>query len=129
MDHATIGRVAEQVDGQTVRFLSLRQDGPPSLLQHFVALTADVPHSGRYVVSAVGIAGPDAGVVQMLRDDQPIGQPIDFYAPRRGKTDLLRLAEIDLIRGPNHLFFALVGKNEKSTGEGFRPRGSPLPAR
>jgi hypothetical protein len=55
----------------------------------------------------------------MLRDDQPIGKPIDFYAPRRGKTDLLRLAEIDLTRGPNHLFFALVGKNEKSTGKGF----------
>ena len=119
MDHATIGRVAEQIDGQTVRFLSLRQDGPPSLLQHFVALTADVPRSGRYVVSAVGIAGPDAGIVQMLRDDQPIGKPVDFYAPRRGKTDLLRLAEIDLTRGPNHLFFALVGKNEKSTGKGF----------
>jgi len=119
LDHATIGRVAEQIDGQTVRFLSLRQDGPPSLLQHFVALSADVPRSGRYVVSAIGIAGPDAGIVQMLRDDQPIGKPVDFYSPRRGKTDLLQLAEIDLARGPNHLFFALVGKNEKSTGKGF----------
>lgn len=119
MDHATIGRVQERIDGQTVRFLSLRQNGRPSLLQHFVALTADVPQSGRYVVSAVGVAGPDAGIVQMLRDDQPIGESLDFYAPRRCKTGLRKLAEMDLTRGPNHLFFALMGKNAKSTGNGF----------
>jgi len=93
--------------------------GQPTLSQHFVALTADVPASGRYAVSAVGIAGPDAGIVQMLRDDQPVGEPIDFYAPRRVKTRALKLAELNLTRGPNHLFFALVGKNEKSTGKGF----------
>jgi hypothetical protein len=118
-DNATLTKVPEKLNGQAVRYLSLRQTGPPRYLRHFIAITADVPVEGEYAISAEFVAGPDASVVQMLANDQPVGESVDLYAPERGLSGLRKLSKLHLPGGLNHLYFALVGANPKSTGKGF----------
>jgi hypothetical protein len=118
-DHATLAKADVRVGRDTVRVLSLRQTGPPIMLGHYVAIMADVPVEGRYAVSVEGISGPDAGQVQILVNDQPVGAVVDFYAPESRLSGPQALAEIDLVKGSRPVFFAMVGKNPKSTGAGF----------
>ena len=118
-DHATLTKADVKVGRDTVRALSLRQTGPPIMLGHFVAITADAPVEGRYAVSVEGISGPDAGQVQLLVNDQPAGSVVDFYAPERRLSGRQALVQLDLVKGLNPVYVAMVGKNSKSSGKGF----------
>jgi hypothetical protein len=119
IDHATLTKATTKIGNDTVRYLSLRQTGPPSLSGHFVAITVEILEAGSYAVSADLVRGPDSGVVQLLVADQPVGESIDTYGPEGGLTGPRKLAELRLERGPNHLYFGLVGQNPKSRGLGF----------
>jgi len=110
---ATIAKVKEKVGDTTIRYLSLRQTGRGEMQGHFIALTADVPAAGRYAISLEGVAGPDAGVVQMRMDDQPVGEKVDFRAAARALSGPHRMAEVILEPGLNQLYFGLV------EGKGF----------
>jgi hypothetical protein len=118
-DHATLSKGDVKVGRQSVRCLSLRQTGRPIMQGHYVALVADAPVAGRYALSVEGISGPEAGQVQVLVNDQPVGAVVDFYATEPVMSGLRPLAELDLARGPNPIFLAMVGHNPKSTGLGF----------
>lgn len=118
-DRATITKAEVKAGRDTVRVLSLRQTGRPVMLGHYVALTAEAPAEGRYEVAVEGVCGPDAGKVQILVNDQPTGGAVDFYAPERNLSGFRPLAEIELRKGPNPVFFALAGHDPKSTGAGF----------
>ena len=119
LDHATITKATVRLNRREVRFLSLRQTGRPAIGGHFVAITVDVPVAGDYSIAAEFLAGPEAGIVQMLSQDQPLGEKIDSYAPERGLTGLQKLTDLHLAQGLNHLYFSLAGQNPKSSGLGF----------
>ncbi len=118
-EHATLTKVRAKIGNDTVRYLSFRQTGKADMLEHFVALTADAPQEGQYAVSIEGITGPEKGQVQLLVNDQPVGNRVDFYAPQRKLSGARKLADLPLSQGANQLFFALVGHNAQSRGEGF----------
>ncbi len=57
---------------------------------------------------------PDYAIVQVELDGQPLGGPIDGYAPRVETTGLLRFATPALTPGAHRLSFAILGANEQA---------------
>jgi hypothetical protein len=119
LDDATLSRVVERIGGKSVRTLTLRDQGTPDIQGHYVAITAEPPEAGRYRIEVEGVRGPDEGILQLFVDDQPVGQPVDFYAPERSVSEPQELATIELAPAGTPLYFTLVGKNDKSSGRGF----------
>ncbi len=116
-DKAVLTRRGEKLGTEDVRFLSMRPEGPKDWFgAPFLSLTCDLPAAGMYAVAIEAIKGPAQGIVQLFRDEGPVGEPVDLYAPQRDKTAPLPLGTLRLDEGPNNLMFKLVGKNEKSTG-------------
>lgn len=118
-DHATLTKGDLKVGRENVRALSLRRSGAPVMLGQYVALIAEAPADGRYAVEVEGVSGPDGGQVQLLVNDQPVGQAVDLYAPEARLSGRRPLAELELRKGPNPVFIAMVGHDPRSTGAGF----------
>jgi hypothetical protein len=87
--------------------------GPPMM-----ALTVDVPAAGKYAISADGLVGPSAAMLQLFADDELVGRAVDFYAVQPGKVEQQKLAELHLEAGQNFLYLIIPGRNARSTGLG-----------
>jgi hypothetical protein len=79
-------------------------------------LSISVPliEAGTYAVTGVFTMAADYGMVQLYFNDEPIGQPLDFYSPTLQRSQELFLGEVQLNEGNNVLKVEIVGKNEKS---------------
>jgi len=60
--------------------------------------------------------GPDRGIVQAYADDQPVGEPVDLYAPVTTPGDELAVGMVDLERGEHVWRLQVVGKQAQSSG-------------
>jgi len=85
--------------------------GPPQMV-----LRIPAPKAGIYTILVDGMTGPQAAMLQLRVNDEPVGQALDFYAPTRGRSGLRKLADIPLSEGENLLYLTLPGKSPKSTG-------------
>jgi hypothetical protein len=116
---ATLTRGREKLDGQDVQFLSLHGRGDDTFGRHFIAFTCELPAAGVYKVSLDVVKGPAQGQVQLFTDEAPVGSAADLYAESRQRAASEDMGTIELAEGPNNLLFKIVGKNEKSQGQGL----------
>jgi hypothetical protein len=116
---ASLTKREEQLAGRSVRFLSFTGEGADVFGPHYVSLIANMPAAGRYRVSIEAVAGPAQGTVQLVRNESPVGDPVDFYAPARALRDPAALGTLDLTEGANHIMLKMVGRNSQSSGLGL----------
>lgn len=117
--NATITKRSEQFEGRWVRFMSFRAEGQNNFTNHFIGFTCEMPLPGKYKVCIEAINGPSQSIVQIFDHEIPLGEAIDLYEPERKVTGEIELAVLDLIEGDNHIYFNLIGKNDRSNGLGF----------
>ncbi len=116
---ATLSRKDVPADGKTARCLSFRaqhQDffGPP-----FLSLVCDLPASGKYKVYMDAVKGPEQGMVQLFRDEAPMGDVTDLFAEQPTVVRGVYLGEFYASEGANRMMFKLVGKDQRSKFYGF----------
>jgi D-arabinan exo alpha-(1,3)/(1,5)-arabinofuranosidase (non-reducing end) len=121
--HCTLSRIIDpaddESDGRKVRYLSLQATEQDIFGNPFISFSCELPAAGRYRISIEAAAGPDQAVVQLFRDEAPVGKAVDFYAPKRKRREPQFLGSLELEEGPNALMFKLVGKNQASSGLRF----------
>jgi hypothetical protein len=86
---------------------------PPTLV-----LRVQAPRTGRYAIFAEALSGPDAAMLQLRVNDDPVGTALDFYAPAPASNAQQLLGEVDLEVGANRLYLTLSGRNPASNGDG-----------
>jgi len=86
---------------------------PPTL-----ALRVSAPRTGRYAIFAHALSGPDAAMLQLAVNGDPVGAALDFYAPAPANNGPRLLGEVDLEAGANRLYLTLPGRNASSQGSG-----------
>lgn len=120
--NATLAKKTERLSpNEEVRFLSVRAvpDKEDVFGPHALALTCEVPTSGRYRVSIEALRGPEQGRVQLFQNERAMGEVVDLYAPARAKTAALPLGTVELHEGNNPVFLKLMGRNPAATGMGL----------
>ena len=75
-----------------------------------------VPATGQHPLNLYATLAPDFGIIQPLVDGQPVGEPIDLYAPLVLPSGRIALGLIHLTAGTHTLSFRVVGKNAASSG-------------
>jgi hypothetical protein len=116
---ASLTRSQQRVGKEDVQFLKLRGQGQDWFGPHFLSPICEVPAAGRYSIYLEAVQGPDQARVQLFQDENPVADPVDLYAESPARSGRLRLGQLQLTEGRNHLMFKLVGKNEKSSGLGL----------
>ena len=74
---------------------------------------------GDYRFDLYATRAPDYGIVQVLLDDHPLGEPLDLYAPIVVPTGAVPLGRVHLTPEAHSLTFRVVGWHEESTGRIF----------
>ena len=78
-------------------------------------LTVELPaKEGPADVELVMTCARDYGIVQLLLDDQPLGEPIDLYNAEVVTTGVLKFEKQALKAGPHKLTAQIVGANAKA---------------
>ena len=117
--NATLTKEGFQSDGREVRFLSMRAKDTAIFGDHSICFTCELPATGTYRISLDAVKGPEQAVVQLFRDEAPVGPKVDLYSAEQKLAEDVYIGTLDLEEGSNHLMFKLIGKNEKSKGLGF----------
>ena len=92
-------RISKESENGIGRFLSFVGDSTPELGRHVLSLGVPVATAGRYRISIIPVTGPGQGTVQLLRDDQPTGAPVDTRADTRRVSEPKTLGELELEAG------------------------------
>jgi hypothetical protein len=74
---------------------------------HTFQLSLYVPQAGYYGIFVEGRTGPNAGALQLLGEEERVGEIVDFYAPTSGESGPRKLGEQQLVAGHNLLYVAL----------------------
>ncbi|MBM3492856.1 MAG: DUF2961 domain-containing protein [Armatimonadetes bacterium] len=89
----------------------------------YLSIQMDVPSAGRYALSAWMTRATDFGIVQLLVDGKPLGEPFDGYNGEGGygpthvvRADGIEFGEVDLTAGAHTLRLRLTGKNARAIG-------------
>ncbi len=119
MDQASLTRKGVRIDNQDVRCISLVATGQDWFGPPFFSPICDVPAAGRYAIYVEVVKGPTQARIQLFQNENPVADPVDFFAEEPAKSGRVLLGKLDLAQGPNNLMFKLVGKNDKATALGF----------
>lgn len=92
-------RISKESETAIGRFLSFVGDSTPELGRHVLSLGVPVATPGRYRISIIPVTGAGQGTVQLLRDDQPTGVPVDTRADARRVAEPKLLGELELESG------------------------------
>ena len=82
-------------------------------------LALPVAESGLYRLDFYGARAVSFGKVQLSLDGKPLGEPIDFYAPRTIPSGRMSLDTMRLTAGDHVLQVEVVGRNAASTAYSF----------
>jgi hypothetical protein len=116
---STLSRGEIPVGDRRVRALSLRAQGQGDFDLCFVGLRADIPSAGRYKVYIDAVKGPEAGKVQLFREEAALGEAIDLYAEKPVEANGILVGEFTAVEGGNVLMFKIIGKNPAAKGLGL----------
>jgi len=117
--NATLSRKKEKIGGGEVRYLSFSGVGEDWFGPHFLLLVGDIPAAGVYSIYLEAIEGPTQAKVQLFQNENPVGEPVDFYAASPGKSGRRLLCHARLSEGLNPFMLKLVGKNEAASALGL----------
>lgn len=112
--NAKLVRKNVKVNGGDVNCLSLTGTGGDWFGPHFISPVCDVPASGKYAIYIEAVKGPEQGILQLFKNENPVSDPVDLYSPNLVRSGRLAMGTLDLQEGKNNLMFKLVGKNGKS---------------
>ena len=115
-DNASLTRRKLKIGNEEVRYLSLACKGSDWFGPHFISPMCEVPSEGNYTVSITAVKGPEQGIVQLFQNENPIGEPVDLYAPEVVKSSRLQIGTLFLREGRNNLMLKLKGANPESKG-------------
>ena len=119
LNNATLTRKTERIGKTDFRFLSLCAEGRSSFGAHNISFLCAIPSAGRYQVTIEAMNGPAQGIVQLFDREHGVGEPADFFAEQRGKSEARLMGVLELKKGLNPVFFKLTGKHAKSSGLGL----------
>ncbi|MFO0912792.1 MAG: PVC-type heme-binding CxxCH protein [Pirellulales bacterium] len=80
-------------------------------------LEIPVEQAGKYALHVVLTRAPDYGTVQLLWDDQPLGQPVDLYDPGVVTTGELIFPPADIAAGAHRLTIKITGQHPAALGQ------------
>ncbi|HEY7696870.1 MAG TPA: glycoside hydrolase family 172 protein, partial [Vicinamibacteria bacterium] len=116
LQSASLSKREEEIGGEKVRMLSMKAEGEDIFGPHHVAFELEAPEAGRYRVLIEAMTGPSQGKLQLFRNEEALGEPVDLYADERARSGPVSLGVVDLEEGSNILFFRSAGKNAASRG-------------
>jgi hypothetical protein len=105
----------EREEGSLLAYGAEVSFAPHKLDEAKLGLPFDVPAPCEYDVYVRVTRGPDRGAWQVFLDEEPIGAPMDLYAPRAITREQL-LGRKHLKPGGHWLELRCTGKNLESTG-------------
>ena len=108
-----------EFDQKEVRYLSMRAKDEDTFGHHIICFTCELPAAGTYKISLDVVKGPEQGLVQLFRDEAPVGPVLDLYSDKSQTAQNQYVGTLELEEGPNNLLFKIVGKNDKSQSLGF----------
>jgi hypothetical protein len=114
--NATLTKERTKVGSGFARYLSVKTTGDDDFSSPHVEFVCDLPTAGRYKVGVRAVLGPDQGILRVFRDDVPVGDAANLYAPARDVSGVLALGVFEMKAGDNSLFLHLTGKDPRSTG-------------
>jgi hypothetical protein len=85
-------------------------------LNSTIEFSISASSAGKYRLNLYATMAPDYGKIHTLVDDNPLGAPIDLYAPIVLPSGRISIGTIDLSAGTHALRFGVVGKNAASSG-------------
>lgn len=118
-NQASLTRKREKLGSDELRFLSLTAAGDDWFGPHFISPTVDVPVTAEYSIYIEAVTGPDQALVQLFRNENPIGAAVDLYSEKPALSGRLFLGRLWLAEGKNNLMLKLTGKNAQSSGLGL----------
>lgn len=116
LQNAVWTKISTEIEGQRVRYLSMKTSGNDIFGPHHMAFITDVPETGSYKIWIRAVLGPDQGKIQMYQRDRPVGETADLFAPTRSVSSLIPLGIQDMSAGDNLVYLHIVGKDTHSTG-------------
>ncbi|MGH9903637.1 MAG: hypothetical protein ACRD68_17660, partial [Pyrinomonadaceae bacterium] len=117
--NAALSKHSEKINGEELRYLSLKAEGREVFGPHYLSFVAEMPLAGKYKISIEAVAGPSQGIVQLFRQEAPVGSTADLYSAEKRKSAVIDMGVVEMEEGDNHLFFKVVGRNARSSGLGF----------
>lgn len=81
-----------------------------------IGFSVSVPAAGMYQLDLYATLAPDFGTLQTLVDSNPLGAPIDLYAPIILPSGRIPIGMQELATGAHTLSFHIVDKNAASNG-------------
>ncbi|MGA3199576.1 MAG: glycoside hydrolase family 172 protein [Halobacteriota archaeon] len=103
-----------KMEGGDVRVLSIEAQGEEKFGPHYIAFTVQIPKAGDYSVSVEALRGPLQGTVQLMFNNELIGNAASFAASSVTRADAVELGNVPLETGENQLFFRLGSEEGKS---------------
>lgn len=119
LNAATLSRCDVPNGTSQVRCLSLRAKGEDFFGPPFVALILELPAAGKYRLSIDAVKGPEQGMVQMFRDESPVGEAVNLYSEKPSMANGVLLGDFTAVEGLNRVMFKIVGKDTKSKALGL----------
>ncbi len=113
-ENMSLRKLERKIEGLDVRMLSIEAQGEEKFGPHYIAFTVQIPKAGDYVVSVEALRGPVQGTVQLMFNNELVGNAVSFRGPSLSKADPVELGKVPLKVGENQLFFRLQGEAGKS---------------
>jgi hypothetical protein len=106
-------QLLRQANAQGGAVSSLHAGKPGTWAEFFI----QVDRPGTYRVDVDVAKGPDKGVLQLLVNGDPVGEPVDCYTAGAQSIVTIPAGEVTLLKSANDSFrFLVTGKNAASSG-------------
>jgi hypothetical protein len=102
--------------GDTPRWIGDKQLFSSGQPNSTIGFSISVSKAGKYGLNLYATTAPDFGNIQTLVDGNPLGTPIDLYAPIVMPSGRILIGMINLSAGSHTLGFRVIGKNAASSG-------------
>jgi hypothetical protein len=116
---ATISRRSVPAGDHQERCLSFRAKGEDFFGPPFVSFLCDLPAAGKYQVFIDAVKGPEQGIVQLFKDESPVGSRVDLYSSVPTRANEILVGEVTATEGIKKVMFKIVDKNAGSAALGL----------
>jgi hypothetical protein len=117
--NATLEKRETKIEGNKIRYLKFRATGEDLFGNHHISFICDMPSAGKYKIDIEAIPGPEDAMVQLVRNEMPVGEPANLHAEHQKAGAQFSLGVMDLQAGENPIFLQLVSKDPKAAGLGL----------
>src|SRR5581483_3080092 len=117
--NATLEKQETKIEGKEIRYLKFRATGEDIFGNHHISFLCDLPSAGKYRIDIEAIPGPAEAMVQLFRNEMPVGEPANLHAARQKPAAQFPLGVMDLQAGENPIFLQLFSNDPKAARLGL----------